>query len=109
MRQHVLAAAGCLIATMAAAQQDAKQAVDKWRACADATAARYAKSTESALVVARLAALACAPERKQAAQAVAMQDGESFAEQYVETVEKYYVDRLAVKVIEMRLQSPEKR
>lgn len=109
MRQQFLAAVECMISTIAVAQQDSKQAIDKWRACADAAATRYAKSTESAPVVARLAALACVAERKQVAQAVSQQDGEHFAEEYVDTAEKHYIDRLSVKVIELRLHDAPKR
>jgi hypothetical protein len=47
-----LVLAGCIVSTGALAQ-DVKSEVEKWRACADATAARYAQSTESAPVVAR--------------------------------------------------------
>ena len=54
MRKHCLVAVVCLISSIACAQEW-KPALDKWRACADAAAVRYAKSTESAPVVARLA------------------------------------------------------
>jgi hypothetical protein len=83
--------------------QDAKSEIAKWRACADAAAARYAQSTESAPVVARLAALACVAEKRQAAQAVARQDGEHFADEYIETIERRYIDQLSLNVVEMRL------
>jgi hypothetical protein len=62
-----------------------------------------AASDESAPVVARLAALARAAEKRQAVQAVARQDGERFAEEYVETIERRYIDQLSLNVIEMRL------
>jgi hypothetical protein len=102
MRKLSLVIMGCILSTGAFAQ-DAKSEIAKWRACADAAAARFAQSTESAPVVARLAALACAAEKKQAVQAVARQDSESFAEEYVETIERRYVDQLSLDVIEMRL------
>ena len=44
-----------MLATGAVAQES-KSLIAKWRACADAAAARYAQSTESAPVAARLAA-----------------------------------------------------
>jgi hypothetical protein len=77
--------------------------MDKWRACADAAAARYAKSTESAAAVARLAALSCAAERKTTLEAVKQSENASFADDYIDTVERHYIDILSVKVIEMRL------
>lgn len=97
-----LIVAGWLIATNASAQ-DVKADIDKWRACADAAAARYAQSTESAPVVARLAAFSCAAERKQATQSVALRDGAHFAEEYIETIERRYIDQLSLDVIELRL------
>jgi hypothetical protein len=42
-------------------------------------------------------------KKGQAVQAVARQDGERFAEEYVETIERRYVDQLTLNVIEMRL------
>jgi hypothetical protein len=108
MGKYLLFALISIISTEAAAQ-DWKPAVDKWRACGDAAAARYSKSTESAPVVARLAALACQEEKKQASQAVSLVEGSSFADQFVEAAERHYVDRLSVNVIEMRLHGSEKR
>lgn len=46
--------------------------------------------------VARLAALACAAEKKQVWQVVSVQDSASFADNYVEAVENHYLDRVAV-------------
>ena len=80
-----------------------RPAIDKWRSCADAAAVRYSKSTESAPVVARLAALSCNDEKKEALQAVSQREGASFAEQFIDSAERYYVDVLSVRVIEMRL------
>jgi hypothetical protein len=56
MRKQLLIAVGCVVSTVACAQEW-RPAVDKWRSCADAAAARYSKSTESAPVVAQLAAV----------------------------------------------------
>jgi long-subunit fatty acid transport protein len=102
MTKLSLVLAGCIVSTGALAQ-DVKSEIAKWRACAEATAARYAQSAESAPVVARLAALACTAEKRQAVQAVARQDGERFAEEYVETIERRHIDQLSLIVIEMRL------
>lgn len=102
MRKLFLIAVGCMVPSVACAQEW-KPTIEKWRACADAAAARYSKSTESAPVVARLAALACADEKKEALQAVTKTDGANFAEQYIESAEHYYIDVLSVRVIEMRL------
>ncbi len=102
MRKQALIVAMCAISPVASAQEW-KGAVDKWRVCADAAAARCSKSAESAPVVARLAALACETEKNDAHAQVAKSDGASFADQYIESAERYYVDRLSVKVIEMRL------
>lgn len=99
---------GAVISTAAPAQEW-KPSIEKWRACADATAARYSKSSESAPVVARLAALACHDEKKQASQAIVQVEGAAFGEQYIEAAERYYVDRLSVNVMEMRLRAAEKR
>lgn len=102
MRKLFLIAVGCMVPSVACAQEW-KPTIEKWRACADAAAARYSKSTESAPVVARLAALACADEKKEALQAVTKIDGANFAEQYIGSAEHYYIDVLSVRVIEMRL------
>ena len=99
---------GTVISTAAPAQEW-KPSIEKWRACADATAARYSKSTESAPVVARLAALAYHDEKKQASLAIVQVEGAAFGEQYIEAAERYYVDRLSVNVMEMRLRGAEKR
>jgi hypothetical protein len=99
---------GALVSTPVVAQ-DWKPAVDKWRACGDAAAARYSKSSESAPIVARLAALACYDEKKQATQAVSQVEGSAFADQFIEAAERHYVDRLSVSVMEMRLHGSEKR
>jgi hypothetical protein len=64
---------------------------------------RYSKSAESAPVVARLAALACVAERKQACELVSQKDRANVADDYVEAMERRYIDRLSVNVIEMRL------
>ena len=104
MRKQFLIAVGCMISTVASAQEW-KSAVDKWRSCADAAAARHSKSTESAPVVARLAALACAAERKQALEAVSQNETAGFAADYIDTTERRHIDRLSVDVIEMRLRT----
>jgi hypothetical protein len=103
MRKQFLIAVGCIITTVASAQEW-RPSVDKWRACADAAAARYSKTAESAPVAARLAGLFCADEKKQAWQAVSQHDGARFADDYVETIERSYLDILSVRIIEMRLQ-----
>jgi hypothetical protein len=69
MRKQSLVAVGCVISNVASGQEW-KPTIEKWRACADAAALRYSKSSESAPVVARLAAVACIAEKKQALQAV---------------------------------------
>lgn len=102
MRRDLLAAVGCIISTVASAQEW-RAAADKWRSCADAAAVRYSKSAESAPVVARLAALACVAEKKQAWELVSQKDGANVADDYVEAMERRYIDRLSVNVIEMRL------
>src|SRR5712675_1382870 len=108
MRKQFLVAVGFVISTAASAQEW-KPSIEKWRACADAAAARYSKSTESAAAVARLAALACHEEKKRASQAVVQAEGSAFGEQYIEAAERYYVDQLSVNVMEMRLHGSEKR
>ena len=108
MRKQFLIAVGFAISSAASAQEW-KPAIEKWRSCADAAAARYSKSSESAQEVARLVALACSAEKKQAGQAVSQVEGVAFADQYIEAAERYYVDRLSVNVIEMRLHGTEKR
>ena len=108
MRRWFLLTVGLVIST-AAYGQDWKPAIEKWRRCGDTAAARYSKSSESAQEVARLAALACNAEKKQASQAVSQVEGVSFAEQYIEAAERHYVNRLSVNVMEMRLQRAEKR
>jgi hypothetical protein len=42
------------------------------------------------------------PALRQAAQAVARQDGERFADEYIESIERRYIDHLSLDVIEMR-------
>ncbi len=102
MRKQLLIIVGCIVSTVASAQEW-KSAVDKWRSCADAAAARYSKSAESAPVAARLAAMACDAEKKKTWQAVSQQDGANFADDYVDTMERRYIDRLSISIIEMRL------
>ena len=102
MRKQFLVAVGCIVSTVACAQEW-KPAIEKWRACADANAVRYSKTAESAPVVARLAALACDAEKKEALRAIAERDGNLFAQDYVETAERYYIDRLSINIMEMRL------
>ncbi|MGM4905913.1 hypothetical protein AB8B21_07470 [Tardiphaga sp. 866_E4_N2_1] len=103
MYRPMLAAIVCLVSFAATAEEDSKPAIKKWRACADATATRYAKSSESALVVSRLAILSCRAEKQAAWQAMSQESGAHFADDYVETVERRYTDLLAIDVIEMRL------
>ncbi len=108
MRKLFLIAAGIAISTVASAQEW-KPAIEKWRGCAEAAAVRYSKSSESAQEAARLAALACNAEKKHAIQAVSQVEGVAFSEQFIEAAERHYIGVLSVKVIEMRLHSPEKR
>ena len=103
MHRLILAAVVCLISSVATAQEDSKAALKKWRACADTTAARFAKSTEAAQVVSRLAILSCRAEKQAAWQAMSKENGDHFADDYVETLERRYTDLLAIDVIEMRL------
>jgi hypothetical protein len=63
----------------------------------------YAKSTESAPVVARLAIESCAAEKKSTLNAIKQVESASFTEEYLDTLERKYIDILAVWVIEMRL------
>jgi hypothetical protein len=105
MRKLFLIAVGCVVSTVACAQEW-KPAIVKWRSCADAAAERYSKSTESAPVAARLAALACIDEKKEALQAVTQRDGAGFAADYIDAAEHHYIDRLSVWVIETRLRGP---
>lgn len=102
MRKQLLIAVGCVVSTVACAQEW-RPAVDKWRSCADAAAARYSKSTESAPVVAQLAALACTDEKKAVREAMTQREGANFAIEYIEAAERHYIGVLSVKVIEMRL------
>jgi hypothetical protein len=102
MRKQLLIAVGCTISTVAWAQEW-RPAVEKWKSCADVTAVRYSKSTESAPVVARLAAQSCVAEKREALAAVSQKEGARFADDYIDTAERYYIDRLAVDVMEMRL------
>ena len=44
MYRLMLATVVCIVSFAAAAEEESKLATKKWRACADATAARYAKS-----------------------------------------------------------------
>jgi hypothetical protein len=108
MHRQIVVAVGVAISTVASAQEW-KPTIEKWRSCADAAAARYSKSSETAQEVARLAALACNAEKKQANQAVSQVEGAGFADQYIEAAERHYIDRLSVNVIEMRLRGTEKR
>ena len=102
MRKHFLVAVVCLIPSITSAQEW-KPTLEKWRACADAAAVRYAKSTESAPVVARLAILSCVSEKKETMEAVKLVESANFADDYIETLERKYIDILAIKIIEMRL------
>ncbi|WP_091857184.1 hypothetical protein [Bosea robiniae] len=105
MRRSILIALGCLISVAAFAQEKGKgdAALAKWRSCADATAKRYAKSAESAPVVARYAIMSCHDEKKAAAQALTEEQGSRFADEFIETLERRYTDLLAIDVIELRL------
>ena len=102
MRKQFLVAVGCLISSIASAQEW-RPVLEKWQACADAAAVRYAKSTESAPVAARLAILSCVAERKATLEAVKRVESASFTEDYIDTLERRYIDVLAVRIIEMRL------
>jgi hypothetical protein len=102
MRKQLLVAAGCIISTAASAQEW-RTAADKRRSCADAAAVRYSKSKESAAAVARLAALACTAEKRQTWEIVKRSESASFADDYVDAMERRYIDRLSVDVMEMRL------
>ncbi len=103
MHRLMLAAVLCIFSFAATAEEESKLALKKWRTCADATAARFAKSTESAQVVSRLAILSCRTEKQAAWQAMSQESGDHFADDYVETLERRYTDLLAIDVIEMRL------
>ena len=103
MYRLMLAAVACLVSFAASAEEESKITIKKWRACADATAARYAKGTESAPVISRLAILSCRAEKQAAWQAMSQESGAHFADDYVETMERRYTDLLAIEVIEMRL------
>lgn len=103
MNRLMLAAVVCLVSFAASAEEDSKIAIKKWRTCADATAARYAKTAEPAQVVSRLAILSCRAEKQAAWQALSQENGAHFADDWVETVERRYTDLLAIDVIEMRL------
>ena len=103
MYRLMLAAVVCFVSFAASAEEESKIAIKKWRACADATATRYAKSAESAQVVSRLAILSCRAEKQAAWQALSQESGPHFADDWVETVERRYTDLLAIDVIEMRL------
>lgn len=103
MYRLMLAAAVCFVSFAATAEEDSKTAIKKWRACADATATRFAKTNEAAHVVSRLAILSCRAEKQAAWQAMSQESGPHFADDYVETMERRYTDLLAIDVIEMRL------
>ncbi|KAB0266940.1 hypothetical protein [Microvirga brassicacearum] len=105
MRKIILIGIGCLITTIAFAQEKGKGnlALEKWRACADAAAKRFSKSAESAPVVARYAIMSCHDEKKEASQALIQEQGSRFAEEFVEAAERRYTDLLAIDVIEMRI------
>jgi hypothetical protein len=103
MYRLMLAAVVCIASSAATAQEDSKSALKKWRACADAAATRYAKSTESAPVISRYAIMSCRAERQAAWQALSQENGAHFADEFVETAEKRYTDLLAIEIIEMRL------
>jgi hypothetical protein len=102
MRKQLLVAVVCLISSIASAQEW-KPVLEKWQACADAAAVRYAKSTESAPVAARLAILSCVAEKRATLEAVKQVESPSFAEDYIDTLERKYIDVLAVRIVEMRL------
>jgi hypothetical protein len=103
MYRLMLAAVVCVVSFAATAEEESKSALKKWRACADATATRYAKSNETAQVVSRLAILSCRAEKQAAWEALSQESGAHFADDYVETVERRYTDLLAINVLEMRL------
>ena len=50
-----------------------------------------------------LAALACVAEKKRAWELVSQKDGANVADDYVVAMERRYIDRLSVDVMEMRL------
>jgi hypothetical protein len=100
MRKQFIIFVGCIISSVASAQEW-RPSVDKWRSCADAAAARYSKTAESAPVAARLAGLSCANEKKQIWQAVSQHDGARFADDYVDTVERSYGDSLEVRGLDV--------
>ena len=84
MYKLILAAVVCITSSAAIAQEESKAALKKWRACADATATRFAKSTEAAQVVSRLAILSCGTEKQAAWQALSQESGPHMADDYVE-------------------------
>ena len=103
-RTAVLAFSIVILSNLAQAQEW-KPVTQNWRACADAAADRYAKSTESAPVAARLAIVSCNEQKKQALEAITKTDGASFAAQWIETAEHWYLDVLSVRIIEQRLKN----
>jgi hypothetical protein len=110
MRINILIAIVCMSSTIAFAQEKGKSALalQKWRECADATAKRYSKSTESAPVVARYAIMSCHDEKKAASEAVTEEQGPRFADEFLDAAERRYTDVLATAVIEMRLKRERK-
>jgi hypothetical protein len=90
MYKLMLAALLCAVSLAAIAEEESKISIKKWRACADATATRYAKTTEPALVVSRLAILSCRAEKQAAWQALSQESGAHFADDWVETMERRY-------------------
>ena len=100
MRKQLLVAVGCLISSIASAQEW-RPVAEKWRACADAQRTvrkKYRKCSGVGTVTTVLRR-----REKATMEAVKQVESASFAEDYIETLERRYIDVLAVRVVEMRL------
>jgi hypothetical protein len=103
-KQLLLIALGCMMSTVALAEDDLNSAMIKWKSCVDKTAVRYSKSTESAAEVARLAAFSCKADKDLVWKEVKKTGStDSSADQYVETAERVYLNKVAVDVLELRI------
>lgn len=75
----------------------------EWKNCIFSKARRYAKTTDSAEVVARISALACRPERRRYLERLSASGNDSAkAFQTVEQLERYFVEDAEVAVMEQR-------
>ena len=109
MRKQLLIALASMISTAAAAQ-DWKPAVDKWRACGDGRGARLFEKHARVRPWSHASRHWLATRRKEASLAshFAGRRLSGFADQFIEAAERHYVDRLSVNVMEMRLHGSEK-